>query len=213
MCKIVDMNKNTTQEFVGVDLVGNRYVMCILQADKSNPSYVSGRNDTEGGQLKFLSKIHSESELLIPDSPLAIRALLLFGEERVHIASMGSLWSTWERAGVKRGSSMAKFAAVYLAEESLPPLKLTKEQKAQIYADHALELEQIKRIGTDASRIGEAVLNGSATSKDFDIAVRNQYQSGIKPSSGSTEEVLIPLFDEDDESFLAQLYRSLEKIR
>jgi len=207
------MNSKKTQEFVGVDLVGNRYVMCILNPDKSNPRYSSGRNDTEGGQLKFLSKITGESEILIPDSPLAIRALLLFGEERVHIASMGSLWSTWERAGMKRGSAMAKFAAIYLIEEGLPPFKLTKEQKAQIYADHALELEQIQRIGTDASRIGKAVLNGSATSKDFDVAVRNEYQSGIKPSSRSKEEVLIPFFDEDDESFLAQLYRSLAKFR
>ncbi|MBI9096327.1 MAG: hypothetical protein JEY71_15785 [Sphaerochaeta sp.] len=207
------MNTSKTQEFVGVDLIGNRYVMCILQSDTSSPSYCSGRNDTEGGQLKFLSRMTEESELLIPDSPLAIRALLLFGEERVHIASMGSLWSAWERAGVKRGSAMAKFAALYLAQESLPPLKLSKEQKAQIYADHALELEQIQRIGSDASRIGEAVLSGTATSKDFDVAVRNEYQSGIKPSSTSKEEVLIPLFDEDDQSFLAQLYKSLEKIR
>jgi len=198
---------------VGVDLVDNRYVMCILNPDKSNPRYSSGRNDTEGGQLKFLSKIPEESELLIPDSPLAIRALQVFGEECVHIASMGSLWSTWGRAGVKRGPAMAKFAAVYLIEERLPPLKLTADQKAQIYADHALELEQIQRIGTDASRIGEAVLNGTATSRDFEVAVRNEYQSGIKPSSGSKEEVLVSPFDDEDESFLALLYRTLEKIR
>ncbi|MFA6682459.1 MAG: hypothetical protein WCS35_10550, partial [Sphaerochaeta sp.] len=134
------MNSIKTQDFVGVDLVGNRYVMCILNPDKSNPLYSSGRNDTEGGQLKFLSKIPEESELLIPDSTLAIRALQLFGEEKVHIASMGSLWSAWERAGVKRGTAMAKFAAVYLIEERLPPMKLTAEQKAQIYADQALEL-------------------------------------------------------------------------
>ena len=207
------MNTIKTQEFVGVDLVGNRYVMCILNPDKSNPTYARGRNDTEGGQLKFLGKLSEESEILIPDSPLAIRALLLFGEERVHIASMGSLWSTWERAGVKRGSAMAKFAAIYLIEERVPPLKLTQEQKAQIYADHALELEQIKSIGADASRIGEAVLNGTATSRDFDVAVRNEYKSGIKPSSTSKEEVRVSLFDEDDDSFLAELYRSLEKIR
>ncbi|MDY0287580.1 MAG: hypothetical protein RBR15_02005 [Sphaerochaeta sp.] len=207
------MNKKKTQEYVGVDLVGNRYVMCIMRPDKSSPVYSSGRNDTEGGQLKFLKKLHQESEVLIADSPLAIRALLLYGEERVHIASMGSLWSAWERAGVKRGNAMARFAATYLIDESLPPLKLTREQLAQIHADHALELAQIKRIGSDASRIGGAVLNGTATSRDFDIAVRNEYQSGIKPSSGTVEEVFIPLFDEDDESFLAQLYRSLEKIR
>ena len=213
MCRIVGMNSIKTQDFVGVDLVGNRYVMCILNPDKSNPLYSSGRNDTEGGQLKFLSKIPEESELLIPDSTLAIRALQLFGEEKVHIASMGSLWSAWERAGVKRGTAMAKFAAVYLIEERLPPMKLTAEQKAQIYADQALELEQIQSIGTDASRIGEAVLNGTATSKDFEVAIRNEYQSGIKPSSGSKQEVLVPLFDENDESFLAQLFRSLEKIR
>lgn len=207
------MNKRNTKEFVGVDLIGNRYVMCIMHPDKSNPLYSSGRNDTEGGQLKFLKKITEESEVLIPDSPLAIRALLLFGEERIHIASMGSLWSTWERAGVKRGTTMAKFAAIYLIEESIPPLKLTKEQLEQIHADHALELEQIERIGSDASRIALAVLNGTATSKDFDVAVRNAYQSGIKPSSKTQVEVSTPLFDEDDESFLAQLYRSLEKIR
>lgn len=207
------MNKKNTQEYVGVDLVGNRYVMCIMRPDKSSPVYSSGRNDTEGGQLKFLKKLHQDSEVLIADSPLAIRALLLFGEERVHIASMGSLWAAWERAGVKRGKAMARFAATYLIDEGLPPLKLTREQLAQIHADHALELAQIKRIGSDASRIGEAVLNGTATSRDFDIAVRNEYQSGIKPSSGTVEEVFIPLFDEDDESFLAQLYRSLEKIR
>ena len=198
---------------MGVDLVGNRYVMCILKTDKSTPSYSSGRNDTEGGQLKFLSKLSSTSELLIPDSHLAVRALLQFGEEQVHIASMGSLWSAWERAGVKRGKAMAKFAAIYLIEERLPPLKLTKVQKSQIYADHALELEQIQRIGTDASRIGEAVLMGTATSEDFDVAVRNEYQSGIKPSGTSKEEVSISLFDEDDQSFLAQLYRSLEKVK
>lgn len=197
---------------MGVDLLGNRYVMCILNPDKGNPSYSSGRNDTEGGQLKFLSKVTGDSEILIPDSSLAVRALLLLGEQRVHIASMGSLWSTWERAGVKRGNAMAKFAAIYLIEESLPPLNLTKEQRNQIYADHALELEQIQSIGSDASRIGEAVLNGSATSKDFDVAVRNEYQSGIKPSSSNKEEVHVPLFDEKDESFLAQLYRTLRKI-
>ncbi len=202
-----------TEEYVGVDLIDNRYVMCILQADKSNPSYARGRNDTEGGQLKFLGKLTQNSEVLIPDSPLATRALLLFGEDRIHIASMGSLWSTWERAGVKRGSAMAKFAAIYLAQQRIPAMKLTKQQKAQIYADHALELEQIRTIGDDASRIGEAVLKGTATSKDFDVAVRNEYQSGIKPSSTSKEEVRVPLFDEEDESFLAQLYRSLEKIR
>lgn len=210
---MVGMNTKETEEYIGVDLVGNRYVMCILNPDKSNPRYYSGRNDTEGGQLKFLGKVQEESELLIADSPLAIRALLLFGEERVHIASMGSLWSAWERAGVKRGNAMAKFAAIYLIEESLPPLKLTKEQISQIYADQALELAQIQKIGSDASRIGEAVLKGSATSKDFDVAMRNQYQSGIKPSSTSKQEVVIPLFDEDDESFLAQLYRSLAKIK
>lgn len=208
------MNKNKTEEFVGVDLVGNRFVMCIMQADKSNPRYRSGRNDTEGGQLKFLKTLPEGSEVLIADSPLAIRALLLFGEERIHIASMGSLWSTWERAGVKRGTSMARFAAIYLIEESLPPLKLTKEQIEQIHRDHALELEQIKRIGSNAARIGLAVLNGEATSKDFEVAIRNEYQSGIKPSSGKVkEEEREPLFDEEDDSFLAQLYRSLEKIR
>lgn len=207
------MNTRKAKEFVGVDLIGNRYVMCIMCSDKSNPRYSSGRNDTEGGQLKFLKKLSPESEVLIPDSPLAIRALLLFGEERVHIASMGSLWSAWERAGVKRGNAMAKFTAIYLIEESMPPLKLTREQLLQIYADHALELAQIKRIGSDASRIALASLNGEATSRDFDIAVRNQYQSGIKPTSGTIEERHTPLYDEDDNSFLAQLYRSLEKIK
>ncbi len=207
------MNKKKTEQFVGVDLIGNRYVMCIMHPDKSNPLYSSGRNDTEGGQLKFLKKITQESKVLIPDSPLAIRALLLYGEERVHIASMGSLWSTWERAGVKRGKAMAKFAAIYLIEESLPPLNLTREQLAQIHSDHALELAQIQRIGSDASRIGLAVLDGTATPRDGEVARRNEYQSGIKPTSGALEELPLPLFDEDDRSFLAELYRSLEKIK
>lgn len=210
---MMGMNTRNTKEFVGVDLVGNRYVMCIMRSDKSNPRYSSGRNDTEGGQLKFLRKLPPESEVLMPDSPLAIRALLLLGEERVHIASMGSLWSAWERAGVKRGNPMARFTAIYLVEESLPPLKLTKQQLLQIHADHALELAQIKRIGSDASRIALAVLNGEATSRDFDQAVRNEYQSGIKPTSGVMEEREAPQCDEDDNSFLAQLYRSLDKIK
>ena len=210
---MVGMNTTDTEEFVGVDLIGNRYVMCILNPDKGKPSYTSGRNDTEGGQLKFLSKLTDRSEVLIPSSALAIRALLLFGEERVHIAPMGSLWSAWERAGVKRGTAMAKFAAIYLIDENLPPLELSKEEIAQIHKDHALELEQIERIGSDAVRIVEAVLSGEATSKDFDTAVRNEYQSGIKPGGRGEGEAPAPLFDEEEASFLAQLCRALEKIK
>ncbi|MDT4762747.1 hypothetical protein [Sphaerochaeta sp. PS] len=206
------MDTKTTREYVGVDLVGNRFVMCTLKADRSNPRYSSGRSDTEGGQLKFLAKLSDEHEILIPDSPLAVRALELLGE-RVHIASMGSLWTAWERAGVKRGQPMAKFAAIYLIEECLPPQVLTKAQIQQIQANHALELVQIMRIGDDSQRIGQAVLNGSATEKDAKLAIQNEYQSKIKPSSMGTVETYVPLFDEEDDSFLARLYRALEKLR
>jgi hypothetical protein len=108
---------------------------------------------------------------------------------------------------------MAKFAAIYLIDENLPPLELSKEEIAQIHKDHALELEQIERIGSDAVRIVEAVLSGEATSKDFDTAVRNEYQSGIKPGGRGEGEAPAPLFDEEDTSFLAQLCRALEKIK
>lgn len=202
-----------TQECIGVDLIGNQYVACIIKTDKTGPLYFSGRNNTEGGQLKFISKITMDREVLIPDSSLALRCLELFGDKRIHIASMGSLWSAWARAGVQRGKAMAKFAALYLIEEEFPSPKLTKAQIAKIQADHSLELEQIMRIGSDASRIGEAVLKGEATSKDFTLALKNEYQSSIKPSSVGPEEKSSSPLEMNDGSFLAFLAQALEELK
>jgi len=207
---VMSMNKDEITMSVGVDFVDTRYVLCIVDREGLYPRYSSGRWDTEGGQLKFLSKVKRGAVVLIPDSNLAIRAFQLFGD-CIHIASEGSLWGAWERAGVKRGKAMARFAALYVLQEELPPMQLTSKQIQQIHADHALELEQIQRIGEESQHITMNVLSGKADGKDYDRAIKNEYDSGIKPSSLPVQEEKDPLFDEKDESFLARLSRYLNK--
>ena len=207
---LIGMDKETITESIGVEFVDKRYVLCIVDREGENPRYFSGRRDTEGGQLKFLSKIGLDTVVLIPDSTLAIRALESFGD-RIQIAPEKSLWGAWERAGVKRGRAMARFAALYVLKETLHPLQLTVKQIQQIHADHALELEQIQRIGNESQCIGMKVLSNQADGKDYAKAIKNEYDSGIKSSSSTLEEEDDLLFAEEDESFLARLSRYLKE--
>jgi hypothetical protein len=172
--------------------------------------YYSGRIDTIGGQEKFLSKLSADTIALIPDCSLGVRAYELFPDQ-VAIFPTSLFWDTWEKAGVKKGEPLARFAAEFLLKEKLPSIELTEKQKAQILIDQQRVLEQIQRIGDSSQQIMEKIAKGS---KDPDLctqAMQNEYESGIFPSQEeSLAEHGEPVKIDEDSSFFSRFYKVLE---
>ncbi|WP_320130171.1 hypothetical protein [uncultured Sphaerochaeta sp.] len=188
----------------GVDLDENTYTLCRLDLSGKNPRYYSGRADTSHGQVKFLSRLSAFSLVLIPDGLLAIRAYEKYGDA-ILIFPKHLFWDTWETAGVKKGKTMARFAALFLLKEQLPAMQLTQKQIRQILLDQESDLERIQRVGDTAQMIlQEGFTQGKATNF-FDKALQNEQDSEEK-------KLELPTPSSEGDSFLAQFQKILDDI-
>lgn len=141
--------KSTEIGFAGADIIGKRYVLCVIDHEGKHPRYARGRSDTVKGREKFFATIPPETPLMIVESELAVLSLHLLGESRVYIQKETEGYAVWERAGVNRGERMAIFAAklLYSTSQQIP---LTERQQLKLLEIQGRELERIQRI-TDGS--------------------------------------------------------------
>ncbi len=103
--------KSTEIGFAGADIIGKRYVLCVIDHEGKHPRYARGRSDTVKGREKFFATIPPETPLMIVESELAVLSLHLLGESRVYIQKETEGYAVWERAGVNRGERMAIFCS------------------------------------------------------------------------------------------------------
>lgn len=205
------MNRSETG-FAGADIIGNRYMLCVIDQEGKNPHYARGRADTLKGREKFFSTIPQDTPLMIVESDLAVLSLHLLGESFVFIQKEKETYAVWEKAGIKRGERMANFAAKLLQSTS-QQVPLSEREQLKLLEIQGRELERIQRITDDSLSIIERIQDGSATDADISQAFENEYESRVGQFMVEDERIEEPSpFAEDDESFLAELYRLLEKI-
>lgn len=206
--------KSTEIGFAGADIIGKRYVLCVIDHEGKHPRYARGRSDTVKGREKFFATIPPETPLMIVESELAVLSLHLLGESRVYIQKETEGYAVWERAGVNRGERMAIFFAAKLLYSTSQQIPLTERQQLKLLEIQGRELERIQRITDGSLSIIEKIQEGSATEADVSQAFENEYQSRVGQFMVEKEESENPSpFAEDDESFLSGLYRLLETIR
>jgi len=203
---------NIETGFAGADIIGNRYVLCVIDHEGKHPHYARGRCDTVKGREKFFASIPPHTPLMIVESELAVLSLHLLGEASVFIQKEREGYAVWEKAGVQRGERMANFAASILHTTSTQ-IPLTEKQQLQLLEMQGRELERIQRITDSSLSIIGKIQDESATDADVSQAFENEYQSRVGQLMAETEESEEPSpFAEDDASFLAELYRLLEKV-
>ncbi len=202
---------DTETGYVGVDIIGDRYVLCVLDYEGMHPHYARGRCDTVKGREKFFDSIPLGALLMIVESELAILSLHLLGESQVFIQQESQGYAVWEKAGIQRGERMANFAAKVLHSTS-KQMPLTEKQQLQLLEMQGREMERIQGITDGSLSIIEKIQDGSATDADISKAFENEYQSRVGHYLVETKKNEEPSpFAEDDESFLAELYRLLKK--
>jgi hypothetical protein len=203
------MEREEIERFIGVTIEENRYVLCMLDAEGKHPRYYSGRNDTQGGREKFLSRLDGRCLALIPDCTLAVLAYERYGE-RIHILPWDPFWGTWQEAGVGSGRPMARFAAKFLFGGSSPGTVLTEKQRQQVLLDGWNRMLQIERMGDRAQTLMERLATGDEDPLLATEAIGLESESTEDlVGTGETEED--PAKTEvDDGSFLARFAALLE---
>jgi hypothetical protein len=159
-------------EKVGVDVIENRYVMCVLNPWGKAPRYARGRVDTPKGQEKFFAKLPSQSKVLMPSCDFSAMVYHRLGEDRVVLKDAQEYYMIWQEAGVKRGEPMARFAAKILFD-LYQETTLSEQEIRTLFAEQEVELQRIKQIGESAQAIIENVLKNRASGKDFKQALKN----------------------------------------
>ncbi|MGE4453491.1 MAG: hypothetical protein AB7D92_03065 [Sphaerochaeta sp.] len=198
--------------YAGADIIGKRYVLCVLDKDGMHPIYARGRADTTKGREKFFKTIPDDARLMIVASELAVLALHLLGDERVIIQEEVDSYAIWEKAGIERGERMANFAAKLLHTGGTQST-LGEKQKLQLLALQGEELKRIQGITDSSLAVMERIMEGSATEKDIAQAYENEYLSRVGSflKEDQENEDQSP-FASDDASFLAELYRLMQEI-
>ena len=206
------VSMNTANLFsVGVDVQDTRYFMCILNEEGKYPKYVQARTDTPKGQQKFFSKLPDRSKIIMPSSSFSSLVYRQLGDDMVVIKSEELYYSIWEKAGIERGRKMARFAARILFDLN-GETKLSDQEIKQMLAQQQDELEQIQSIGNSCQEIITKVLDETADSSDVSRALNNLKQSQV-PKLEKSKDGKQASFDEDDTSFLADLYRFIRSLQ
>lgn len=199
--------------FVGVDIIGNRYVLCSLDGQLKHPRYARGRTDTPKGQRKFFSCIGEEAKVIICEGELASLALMILGKDRVCIQEEKSSYSLWHAAGLERGEATAYFAAKNVSS-IIGPVDLNEVQKLKILELQGKVMEKIQTIGDESQIIIDHILTDSATPKDIDSAFKNEYDSDfIENGLLEEQQPEIPSILDGDTSFLGEVYETLKDIK
>jgi len=202
------------RQAVGVDIVGNRFTLCILDEDGKHPSYYSGRVDTPLGQAHFFNKV-GKRRLLMPSSDLAVLALKLLESSQVVIKDEQEHYAVWAAAGVERGRHMARFAALQLHQGSDSSIPITAKQEQQLLLLQDAELASLLSVVGTSQQIAEDVLQGRADGKTYTKALGNEVKSRQDPVIGAVreKEPEASPFAEEDTGFLARVYRELENLK
>lgn len=198
---------------VGVDIVDNRYVLCILDFQGMHPRYYKGRVDTSRGQAHFFAKA-GNGALIIPSGNLAVLALKHLGEKQVVIKDEKEHYAVWAQAGIERGQRMARFAALLLYAERCTSDLLCEKERMQLLLLQEAEIARLLAVVQTSQLIQTTVLNGNADDKTYSKAVRNEQNSRqdlVITGDVSKLESTSP-FADGDTSFLAKLYRELKTL-
>lgn len=202
-------------EVVGVDVVANKYLLCILDEKGKHPKYYRGRVDTKGGQAGFFARIPAGAIIAMPSGELAVLAVRTLGVERVVVLDEDETYALWEKAGVERGTKMARFAALALFENRTKSKTLDEKEQKQLLQMQQAELDAIMKVGSASQQISMDILRGSTDAKLFAKAVKNEQESRRDPVIGETvkkkTEEVGPVTS-DDTSFFARLYRTLKEL-
>lgn len=200
--------KNNQARAAGVDLVGNRYHVCLLDQDGKHPRYYRGRVDTPFAQNKLIDYLAADYHVVVAGSSLALILLSRLGDGRVVIKEEEGHYRVWEKAGIKRGNAMARFAALLLHDELVGPKSLTEKEKQELM-ERAWEgaIADVARIER-ARQIIDEILDGDTSSTHYAEALRLVHQSQQHPLIGGTTEVEYTV-DVNDTSFFAKLVRAL----
>ncbi len=202
---------NTAYISIGVDIIGKRYILCILNEEGKDPRYHHGRWDTENGKRKFFSLVGDKAHVLIVEGNLATLALHLLGNEKVVIKSEAAHYQLWEEAGVERGERMAHFAAMVLWSQKAGETELSESQTQELFDLQAEDLAALVRVDKDASRLQEVLRCAKAGPKEVQEAMQLEQKSRLlRPLVEEKREKEKAPFAEEDTSFLAQLYRILQ---
>ncbi len=201
------------KETVGVDIVENRYVICLLDGRGMDPRYYKGRVDTPLGQANFFSKV-GPRRLIMPSSSLAVLAAKLLDSAQLVVKDELQHYGAWEAAGIQRGERMARFAALLLYRIDYPSDALTDKQKNELMVIQDAELAFLLAVAEASQGIAQEVLSGQADDKTFAKALANEAKSRQDPNM--QVEIPKPLqkspFSDDDTGFLAMVYRALKNL-
>ncbi|MCK9548393.1 MAG: hypothetical protein M0Q37_07785 [Sphaerochaeta sp.] len=196
----------------GVDIIGTRYHVCLLDQEGKHPRYYHGREDTQSGQNKLIAYLGPHYRVVIVESSLALILLFRLQEGRVTIKEEGEHYRVWQKAGIARGDAMARFAALLLYEQLIGPKPLTeKEERELLAAEWERALADVARIERAGQIIGE--IHGGNESPKLSAEALRLLQASQGPSSSSGVEAPEYAIDSDDNSFLAKVARALAKDR
>lgn len=191
----------------GVDVIGDRYHVCLLDAQGKHPRIYHGRVDTVHGQNKLVTYLNPEYVVVVAYTDLVSLLVRALGEERVFIKDERQEYTVWERAGIKRGDAMARFAARILYEDLLEPRELTEQERRQVMS------AEWERVQADVARVERAqqiiaqIMGGNGSGKLYAEATRL-----MAASESDVIDQIEPVYevDEGDQSFLAKLARALK---
>lgn len=204
--------ENTNTLAAGVDIIGTRYHVCLLDPEGKHPRYYHGRTDTVLGQNKLIDYLSPLYRVAIVESSLALILLSGLGEERVTIKEEDGHYRVWQKAGIARGDAMARFAALLLYEQLIGPRELGEAEKRELMAtEWERALARVERIERAGQIIGE-IQGGNESPKFYNEALRLLQQAEEDRPVKETAEIEYPI-DPDDDSFLAKVARALAKKR
>lgn len=196
----------------GIDIIGKRYHVCLLDGEGKHPRYYHGRVDTVFAQNKLIGYLSPSYSVLIVESALALILLSTLGERRVTIKEEDEHYRVWQKAGIARGDAMARFAALLLYEQLIAPKQLTEKEKRELLAtEWERTLARVSRIERAHEIIGE-IQGGNNAPALYDESLRLLQQAQDDPLAA---EIAGPEYstDPDDNSFLAKVVRALSKKR
>lgn len=200
--------KSSKTRAAGVDIVGNRYHVCVLDEDGKHPQYYRDRVDTPFAQNKLIGYLKPDYCVVIVESSLALILLSRLGAQRVVTKEEDEHYRVWEKAGIKRGNAMARFAALLLYEELVDPKALSVKEKNELMAtawERAIaDVARVER----ARQIIDEIRRGNESPKHFSEALRLVQQSEESAQASAVAEPEYPI-DPDDDSFLAKVARAL----
>ena len=200
--------EQTITRWAGVDIVDQRYVVCLLNEEGKNPKYYSGRSDTANGQEKFFSLIEGRNIVIPPDS-LATMAFHRLGSDRVII---NREYDAYYASGIERGERMARFAALICIHSEQEGSVLSAKEQKELLTQQQSELDSLIAFADEVGPLMERLLNGSASPKDVERMIQLEVQSRYPSTTVTPPLVVEELLDPKEDTFFACLFRYLKSL-